>query len=414
MLARSLRAPGDARNPMVFVDGLAAYLQAYLSALLAALWSTLPFNPRPGEGLEPALEPLSLRRALFLLLFPLFLLVQLIHILCLALDHLLFPAFRSTKLSSPIFVVGVPRSGTTYLHRELAQDSAFTAPRTWELLFAPSLCQRYLVGALAGFDRVFGSPVSRALRVFVAREMREINEVHPVGLNAAEEDYLALLPGGGCFFAAMAFPASKRFRGLAGLDGLSPVQRRRVLDHYHGLLQRQVYFHGNKQLLSKNAAFAAWTPFIAARYPDAKILMCIRNPSTALASQLSSLKGARDAFGTFPRDADLEDRFRDHYTHWWHSLARGLEDIEPTPLVIEQEWLRHNREAALALIYRYLRREQPPIPARDDGSSPQSGAGASTAARKAGWSISGDSVAAMQSPYAALRVAARSEREMAS
>ncbi|MEO1079157.1 MAG: sulfotransferase [Pseudomonadota bacterium] len=399
---------------MVFVDGLAAYLQAYLSALVDALRS-LPFYFKLKEAdARLAMEPLSYRRALFLLLFPLFLFLQLFHIACLGLDHLFFPTFRTTKLRSPVFVVGVPRSGTTFLHRELAQDPEFTAPRTWELLFAPSLCQRYVLRALGRLDHMLGAPLARTSRALFSGRMSGVNEVHPVGLGAAEEDYLALLPCGGCFFAAMAFPGSDRFHGLAGLDGLSPVKRTRILDHYHALLQRQVFFHGNKQLLSKNAAFAAWTPFIAARYPDATILMCIRDPATALASQLSSLQAARDAFGTYPHPADLERRFRDYYEDWWQALVRGIDDLDPAPLVIEQEWLRHNRVPALALIYSRLKRELPAVVSGRGASTSRSDGGATPPSREPEWLIGDDLVAGMQAAYAQLREAAHQEREMAS
>ncbi|MEM9317037.1 MAG: sulfotransferase [Pseudomonadota bacterium] len=395
---------------MIFVDGLVAYLRAYLSALATALQSLWPFPKIDEAGTRHVMEPLSYRRAVFLLLFPVFPLLQLFHAVCLGLDHLLFPAFRSTTLRSPVFVLGVPRSGTTFIHRELARDPNFTAPRTWELLFAPSICQRYLVQALGRLDRAAGAPLARASRALLAGTMRDVNEVHPLGLSAAEEDYLALLPCGGCFFASMAFPDSSRFRSLAGLDGLKPVEKTRILEHYHALLQRQVFFHGNKQLLSKNAAFAAWTPYIAARYPDAKILMCIRDPATALASQLSSLQGARRAFGTFPRPEDLERRFSEHYNDWWRALAREVESLDPPPLVIEQEWLRHHRKPALQLIYDRLGTQAPAVVAGSDAST-SGRKGSAPPAREASWHLHDESVAGMRAPYSLLRRVARSQRE---
>jgi hypothetical protein len=68
----------------------------------------------------------------------------------------LFPAFRRQQIRQPVFVLGVPRSGTTFLHRALAADAAFTTTRTWELLFAPSLCQRYLIRGLIAVDSSWG------------------------------------------------------------------------------------------------------------------------------------------------------------------------------------------------------------------------------------------------------------------
>ncbi len=87
---------------MVYVDGLIVYLAAWLGAFLPSGRTDAPLTPR---------------RLALLAVFPLFLVFQVLQIVGLALDHLLFPAFRSTKLRQPVFIVGVPRSGTTFLHR---------------------------------------------------------------------------------------------------------------------------------------------------------------------------------------------------------------------------------------------------------------------------------------------------------
>ena len=56
------------------------------------------------------------------LFWPLFVLLQAINGAGLMLDYLLFPDFRRVRVREPLFVVGVPRSGTTFLHRLLAGD----------------------------------------------------------------------------------------------------------------------------------------------------------------------------------------------------------------------------------------------------------------------------------------------------
>ena len=96
----------------------------------------------------------SLQRLLVMTLFwPLFLLVQAINGLGLLLDYLLFPDFRRVQVREPLFVVGVPRSGTTFLHRLLAMDERFTTTALWELLFATSITQRYFWTGVARLDK---------------------------------------------------------------------------------------------------------------------------------------------------------------------------------------------------------------------------------------------------------------------
>lgn len=50
-------------------------------------------------------------------------------------DRKRFPEIRTQKITRPIFIIGMPRTGTTILHDILAQDPANRAPMTWEVMF---------------------------------------------------------------------------------------------------------------------------------------------------------------------------------------------------------------------------------------------------------------------------------------
>jgi hypothetical protein len=45
------------------------------------------------------------------------------------------PAILRRPLAPPIFIAGLPRSGTTFLHGLLAEDPANRAPRIWEAIY---------------------------------------------------------------------------------------------------------------------------------------------------------------------------------------------------------------------------------------------------------------------------------------
>jgi hypothetical protein len=45
------------------------------------------------------------------------------------------PAILTRPLASPIFITGLPRSGTTFLHGLLADDPLNRAPRIWEAIY---------------------------------------------------------------------------------------------------------------------------------------------------------------------------------------------------------------------------------------------------------------------------------------
>lgn len=329
---------------MIFLDGLTCYLGAWFGAF-----------SKSGR----VLAPLRFRRLLFLSLTPLGFALFLLHGLCLTLDNLLYPAFRRTPIKKPLFVLGIPRSGTTYLHRQLARDTQFTTTSSWELLFAPAICQRRLLHTLAHMDSWIGSPGRRLRDRLIRSAGSGLDAVHPIAADAAEEDYLALLPAAGCFFASLAFPASSRLRDLSDLSLLPNIKRQRLLSHYHRLLQRHVYVHGGAQLLSKNAAFASWAPYLQALYPDALLIVCIRQPEAALSSQLSSIQSALTVFASYPQRAAVSAVFSDHYGRWFQLLAELAKKSRVAPLVIEQEHLRRHADAVMQLIYHQLSRDVP-------------------------------------------------------
>src|SRR5579864_2414289 len=45
------------------------------------------------------------------------------------------PEIASRAIDRPIFITGLPRSGTTFLHAILARDSANAVPRCWQLIY---------------------------------------------------------------------------------------------------------------------------------------------------------------------------------------------------------------------------------------------------------------------------------------
>ncbi|MDO6461828.1 sulfotransferase [Granulosicoccaceae sp. 1_MG-2023] len=240
-----------------------------------------------------ALRFTSLRGTLLLLAgLPVFLFLQAINWCGLLLDELLFPRWRETPVGAPLFVLGVPRSGTTFLHRVLADSGDFTTFRLWECMFAPSLTQRVFWRTLGRADRVLGAPLQRLLDWLQQRCFGSLDAIHRTRLDSAEEDYLALLPYLGSFILILPFPHAGAAWTLATADRDMPdSQRSELMAFYYALVQKHVYFHGSeKRFLSKNAAFAGLAGSLAATFPQARFLVCLREPEQALPSQLSAIR----------------------------------------------------------------------------------------------------------------------------
>ncbi len=246
---------------------------------------------------DGAYNRFSWQRLLVMLLFwPLFLCYLIITGFFLWLDHLLFPGYKKLQVKAPLFVIGIPRSGTTFLHRLLAGDQErFTTMTLWELIFAPSICQRKICYGLSALDELIGKPFARLLGWTEDKIFSNLDGVHSTRLNDPEEDYLALAPLLQCFLLVLPF-GDPQLLTLSRFDNdATPRQKSRLLRFYRGLMQRHLYVHGrDKTFLSKNPSFTPMLNTLALGFPDARFIACVRNPTRAVPSQVSSiLVGAR-------------------------------------------------------------------------------------------------------------------------
>ena len=75
----------------------------------------------------------------------------------------------------------------------------YTSMPLWELLFAPALCQKYVIWGLYRADAAIGGPAIKTINWVQAKLAAKLDDIHPTGLTDPEEDYLGLFPFDGCF-----------------------------------------------------------------------------------------------------------------------------------------------------------------------------------------------------------------------
>ncbi len=306
---------------------------------------------------KPYPRPPSLKRCGIMLLFlPLFAAVQGVHWIALLLDDVLFPEYRQCHPHSALFVVGVPRSGTTFLHRVLAQDTdRFTTFSLWELIFAPAICERRLILGLGRFDRLFGAPFKRFISWVTARATGGMDAVHRLSLQAAEEDFLLLMPILSCFILIVAFPFATEIQDLSQFDDAVPeARRKRVLAFYYALVQRHLYVHGEGRVfLSKNVSFTPMLRSLLSAFPDARIVACTRPPQEAVPSQISSMEKSWHLFGNTDTPELFEARWLELMAYSYCHLAEVLPQIPAQQRVcFEMQDLRTRVRHCVETLYR--------------------------------------------------------------
>jgi len=291
-------------------------LVRYLAMLRTAAWPGSRGIARPGLRHYAA-------SAAVLLALPLLLAYHAVGFL---LDELLFRGYRAVEVESPVFVLGPPRSGTTAVHEVLADDERFTTFRTWECFFGLSVTWRRFWRGVGRVDRRLGRPLGRLADFMTARLAGGLRDVHPVRLDAPEEDYFALLPLLWCFILVVPFPdAPWPWRWGRFDEALSAREKARVMRAYRRAIQRHLYVHRGKRYLAKNAAFAPLAHTLLDAFPDARVLCCLRAPRAALSSQLSSLHPALIAIhGNYDRKR-FAHRMTGLYGFYYRNLFAALE-----------------------------------------------------------------------------------------
>ncbi len=252
-----------------------------------------------------------------------------IHRLALSLDAWLFRGLSEQPVTRPLFVVGLPRSGTTLLHRLILSQPGFTAFPLWELLFAPALCEKYLVWWLFRVDCLLGGPMQSSLRWLQSRWTSSFDSIHPTGLSDPEEDYLGLLPFDLCFLRVLVWPHSEATWRLCYPRRMTEADRKRFLQCYRALLVRHLRFRGpHLQLVSKNPSLTGWLPELVQQFPDARFIGLRRTPAEAVPSQLSSLDGGLELFGNRAVDPQIVERFVTLLARYWQTLDRASQTLE--------------------------------------------------------------------------------------
>jgi hypothetical protein len=326
--------------------------------LLRHIYVFLFESPRRGIRVTP--NRLLILAVFLFVLVPLFLPAALLGWL---LDTVLFPRHREVTIRQPVFIIGNMRSGTTFLHRLMAEDTCnFCYLQTWELGFAPTITQRKLYETIARIDAALGGLLARLIRLIDTRLLSQ-NKLHPSGLFEAEEDDLLLLYVWSSTFSMGVFPFPDEILNyVLPFDDL-PEERARVMPFYKGALQRHLYHHGagEKHILSKNPVFSSRVDALYETFPDARFIYLIRNPLNVVASMGSYGRviwdGFQGAVREFPYDSFIWETVKKWYTYTLDRLAQAPPE---SSIIVNFDEMTHNPREVITRIYAHFGLELTP------------------------------------------------------
>ncbi len=190
-------------------------------------------------------------------------------------DRAQHPAIAREEVRRPLVILGMPRSGSTFLHGLLARDPAYRVPLHWELRFPSPPPERE--------TRATDPRIARAARHirWFHRLAPEFKKIHPVGAELPEECVVVLSHAFRSFeFSSTWFVPS--YQSWLEHADLEPAYRyhRRVLQHL------QWRCPGDRWLL-KAPPHLPGLRALCAVYRDADLVMTHRDPLEVVASVAS-------------------------------------------------------------------------------------------------------------------------------
>jgi len=214
------------------------------------------------------------------------------------------PAIGQLVIREPIFITGLPRSGTTFLHSLLAEDPANLVPRYWQTVYPyPQPGQPA--------DRR-GELVDRQLRLF-GRLAPDFPKVHPIAANSPQEcsEITAHVFRSLRFDTTHNVPTYREWLDAAGHTEAYRFHKR-FLQH----LQHQA---GPGRWVVKCPDHIFAMPAIRNVYPDARYVFVHRDPARVLASVARLTEIVRQPF---TRRVDRLRIGRQESARWADGAAR--------------------------------------------------------------------------------------------
>jgi omega-hydroxy-beta-dihydromenaquinone-9 sulfotransferase len=276
-----------------------------------------------------------------------------LHTVTFALDPIFFPALRRTEVRSPVFVVGHARSGTTYLHRMMANDPRFSYVLLWEMFF-PSLLEKKVLRAVLRWDKRLGGRLRRRIDALDERLFSKSQGVHESGLFAPEEDEFLLTMSCASGFWVMQYPNAQHLDFYYVDDRWPAAKRRRVMQFYKECVRRQLVLNGpGLTHLSKAPIHCGRVESLIQTFPDARFVVPVRNPHETIPSFLKLMQFAWSARKR--SEQDMRKSFRSFVDSSYHYYQHPLDVLDAHPevpsAIVDYRDLVTNPAATMLRVY---------------------------------------------------------------
>ena len=277
------------------------------------------------------------------------------------LDGVFFPGYRHQKINHPVFILGCPRSGTTFLHLLLTQTREFPSFETWQLIF-PSLTARVL------FKPLINYLANNNLGTIMGEKSG-----HKMSLTKIEHDaflFIHRLDTLGRGISSFVFEDGNQAKipELEIPDRQPKYFRQSSMKFFKGCLQRQIYYTGKKQILAHAHSSIFQIKTFLEAFPDAKFIYLVRSPYQTIPSLISFMLSKDPNFSRNSKkrgkDLDFSSGFEQKVVkrgyqealdlyNYFYTLEKNEEIPSDSYLILSYDELRYDLDRAAEKIFAF-------------------------------------------------------------
>ena len=215
-----------------------------------------------------------------------------------------------TDPADPVFVIGLPRSGTTLLFNLLSLDKSHRSPLYWEIMHPFPMVK-------SSREKIKREKKTNRELTLAKTLIPKLRGMHTIRANSPEEcEQIATINVKSFVYMCMAdVPEYVEYLKNCPFDSVFM---------WHKRFFQALEINGKpKRWLLKDPSHIGHLPEILKTYPKAKFIHIHRDPTEAVASFCSLTKNIRSSFSKKVNTSDIGSTVIDF---WKHNLNKGMED----------------------------------------------------------------------------------------
>ena len=270
-------------------------------------------------------------------------------------DELFYRSFKKADIRAPVFIVGMPRTATTFLFNILSEDKdRFSSMKLWEIIFAPSVTQKKFFISLYKLDKFLNGFLLSALKKLDRKIFRQFEKIHRISLFNVEEDEYILMHYLSCALLVFIFPKWNYIHSLIKFDqDLSENRKKRIMTYYRKYVQKHMYvFAPHKTYLAKSPSHTSKIDSLKNTFPGCNFIYTLRVPEDCISSAIGMYKVYNEIFRTKATVETLTNVTL-NFADLWYTYIRIIEDMDnDTAILLKYDDITENPLISIKHLYK--------------------------------------------------------------